>query len=223
MLVQCIIIGIIAVLCIIPSMYYHYYYLNNNKKPERISTLMKSMGTSVYFILLNAVVGGVLIFISIKENASWVVCLRQQLVMSIAAIVAAIDFKVKKVPNVLVAALLLVWIVFLFISVSSGADFSAIGSRLVQALGGFLTGGLILFVCMLISRGGLGAGDVKLIAVLGLFYGMIGILNILFYSCLFAAVISIVLLAAKKLHMKDSVPMTPFILMALFTYTIMSI
>lgn len=216
-------IGIIAILSIIPSMYYHYYYLNDKQKPQNVGVLIRNKWITAYFTIFCAAAGIMLIVISVKENASWAVCVRQQLVMYISSLIAAIDYKVKKVPNVLVAALLLVWMLFLGISAVMDSSFSMLGSRLLQALGGFLTGGFILLVCMLLSRGGIGAGDVKLIAILGLFYGMIGILNILFYSCLFAAVISIVLLVAKKLRIKDSIPMTPFILMALCTYTIMSI
>ncbi len=223
MIIQCIAIGIIALLSIIPSMYYYFYYLTDKQKPENIQILLRNRWVTLYFAVFAAAAAAMLIYVSVKENASWIVCIRQQLVLSVAAVIAAIDFKVKKVPNFLAAVLILVWMVFFIIHIIAGEGFSTLGQRFLQALIGFLTGGIILLVCMLVSRGGIGAGDVKLIAVLGLFYGMIGILNILFYSCLFAVVISVFLLVAKKLKLKDSVPMTPFILMALCTYTIMSI
>ena len=207
----------------IPSLYYRYCYLHESQKPEKIQILLTEKKSGIILTLLNLAVGVMMIVLSIKNAASWQVVLEQQILLHVLIAAAGIDYSVKKIPNILVAVMLLVWIVFLGIDFVQDPDFSSIGTRLLQALGGFLTGGIILLIFMLLSRGGVGAGDVKLVAVLGLFYGMIGILNILFYSCLFAAIISIILLVAKKLRLKDTVAMSPFILMAVSAYNLMSI
>ena len=53
-------------------------------------------------------------------------------------------------------------------------------------------------------------GDIKLFAVLGLYFGY-DIINLMFFSFLCTAIYSIYLLLFKKKKKKDSVPMGPFI------------
>lgn len=52
---------------------------------------------------------------------------------------------------------------------------------------GFLLGGMLAFFCYLLAGGGLGAGDVKLVAVMGAYLGR-RILETMFVSFLLAAV-----------------------------------
>lgn len=64
----------------------------------------------------------------------------------------------------------------------------------VSACSGALLGGGLLFLVRLLSRGGLGGGDVKLAAALGVWTGLSGILPALFCAFLLGSVWSIVLL-----------------------------
>ena len=78
-----------------------------------------------------------------------------------------------------------------------------------------------MLICMLLSRGGVGAGDVKLIAAIGLYYGLAGVLSILMVTLIFAAIFSIVMLATKKAKMKSTLPMAPFIFIGLSIHNIL--
>jgi len=75
----------------------------------------------------------------------------------------------------------------------------------------FLGAGLFFLVLYLLSRGGLGGGDVKLAAALGLWLGWPGAALAVFLGSLIGSVISISLIALKKKNRKDPIPYGPFL------------
>ena len=62
----------------------------------------------------------------------------------------------------------------------------------------------------------MGLGDVKLIAALGLFFGSSNILANTIISFLIGAIISIILIIAKKKKINEYIPFGPFIVIASF-------
>jgi leader peptidase (prepilin peptidase)/N-methyltransferase len=79
----------------------------------------------------------------------------------------------------------------------------------------FLAVGLFLAI-VIISRGGMGGGDVTLIGALGFVLGVKNILLNIFLSFILGAIISMVLLAAKIKTRKDPIPFGPFIVLGFF-------
>ena len=83
-------------------------------------------------------------------------------------------------------------------------------------IGGALGLGFPLLVSWIfyLLRGqiGLGGGDIKLYAVLGLYLGPVGVMQNIFLSCFLGAVIGIVLISAKVIKKENPIPFGPFIL-----------
>lgn len=79
---------------------------------------------------------------------------------------------------------------------------------------GAILGFLFLQLIAVVSRGGMGGGDIKLFALLGIMFGWKGILLLLFLSSLFGSIIGVVLLATKKVQRKEFIPFGPFIVIA---------
>jgi len=77
---------------------------------------------------------------------------------------------------------------------------------------GFMVSGGLFLLCYLVSRGAMGAGDVKLMAVLGYFIGGKFIYGTIFLIVVIAAVYNIIRLLFKKVGMKQEVPFAPFVL-----------
>ncbi|MFC2948649.1 prepilin peptidase [Virgibacillus sediminis] len=77
-------------------------------------------------------------------------------------------------------------------------------------LGGAL-GLLITSAIIIISRGGMGAGDMKLFGVLGLILGVEMLMVAFFLSCMIGAVIGFILLAFKVVGRRQPVPFVPYI------------
>ena len=76
--------------------------------------------------------------------------------------------------------------------------------------GGFICGGILLVVAI-VSRGGMGGGDIKFAAALGLWLGCKMALFGLFLAFIFGGVVSCVLLILRINGRKDMIPYGPFI------------
>ena len=76
---------------------------------------------------------------------------------------------------------------------------------------GFLLAGVVFLAVYLISRRGLGGGDVKLMAVAGLYLGFGGVLPAMLYGSVLSALTALVLIARKKIKPRDSIPLVPFL------------
>ena len=82
---------------------------------------------------------------------------------------------------------------------------------LVDSLLGIALGGGIFLVIILVSRGGMGGGDMKLGGMLGAFLGWKVALLALFIAVLLGGTFAIVLLLSGARGRKDAVPFGPFL------------
>lgn len=86
---------------------------------------------------------------------------------------------------------------------------------------GMIAGGgifllIALFSLLVYRKVGMGMGDVKLMAVLGLFFGFANIVQVFVFSFFIGAIISIFLLITKIKKSDDYIPFGPFIVIASF-------
>ncbi|HZX47258.1 MAG TPA: A24 family peptidase [Clostridia bacterium] len=122
--------------------------------------------------------------------------------MPVLLVTAIIDIRERIIPDSLVV-----------FGLASGTVFAlAGGSRFLRdALLGAVIGGGILLAIALVSKGGMGWGDVKLSAVIGLFLGWQSTLVTLYISFVSGGVFSLLLLLTGKKGRKDPVPFGPFL------------
>jgi leader peptidase (prepilin peptidase)/N-methyltransferase len=117
-------------------------------------------------------------------------------------VVAFIDLEHYIVPNKLVLFGLGAGVVFYFIS----RDISY-----ASALLGITAGSGFLLFLALVSRGGLGGGDIKLAAVTGLFLGWPLAPLSIFLGCCLAGLVGVFLILVKRKKRKDIMPLVPFL------------
>ena len=134
------------------------------------------------------------------------------------AVAACIDGKRRIIPLWLTRFGGVVALVYLFLLWLGGASL-----RSVLLYGGFglLLGGGVFLICALLSRGGMGMGDVRLFAVLGLFFGWQRMIALMFYTVLSIAVYGVVRLVQKKIDKHTTVPIGPFALIGLVLTTLL--
>ncbi|WP_077367729.1 prepilin peptidase [Anaerosalibacter sp. Marseille-P3206] len=138
------------------------------------------------------------------------------IIFSILLVISFIDFKFQIIPDSLNILILIFAIIFKILQYTlydiSPNIFNSI-------LGLIISGGLFLLIAIL-SKGGMGGGDIKLIGVLGFILGIkFSLLNI-FLSFILGAIISIFLLLFKIKGRKDPIPFGPFICIAFMIVTI---
>jgi len=136
--------------------------------------------------------------------------LLQSVLITIFGYIATVsDIKTRRVPNALVLTMLTVWVVtmapYLF------WDTNAAIILLKDAVIGFISAGLLFMLIYLISRKGVGGGDVKFMAAAGLYIGFANIVGAMFYGSVFAGLTALVLLMLKKIRRKDTMPLIPFL------------
>ena len=79
------------------------------------------------------------------------------------------------------------------------------------ALVGLLSGGVIFYVIAVLSRGGMGGGDIKMMAMVGSFMGWKSTLLTTFAGSLLGSCVGIFLMVVKGKGRKTKVPFGPFL------------
>lgn len=91
---------------------------------------------------------------------------------------------------------------------------------LANAFLGVLAGGGVVWLVVILSRGGMGFGDVKLNAMVGAFLGWpAGIYN-LFVGAILGSMVGIFLLVTGKKSRKDAIPFGPYLVLGAFILTL---
>ena len=126
-----------------------------------------------------------------------------------------IDYKYQIIPNRLNMTIFEVGLASTFISGLFNMNL------ITNALLGMLFGGGVFLIITLIGgliagKEAMGFGDVKFMAALGLYFGIINIIVISLMAFLLAAIISIFLLVTKIKKKSEYIPFGPFIVIASF-------
>lgn len=129
----------------------------------------------------------------------------QAFIMSIlfsALLVASmIDFKWKIIPNGIVIFIFIVGIInVIFFS-----------KTYIDSLIGFFAVSTILMIINILTKGQMGMGDVKLMAVCGLILGWQQILLALMIGSIIGSIVGLTLIALKKTSRKEQIPFGPYL------------
>mgnify|MGYP000330213919 CR=1 FL=1 len=100
-----------------------------------------------------------------------------------------------------------VWAAFL-LGLGTGA---ALPGALLPGLYGALAGAVVFCAIVLASRGGMGFGDVKMAAVMGLFLGWRALPVALFVAFVAGGLVAAALLLTRRKQRKDALPFAPFL------------
>ncbi len=127
----------------------------------------------------------------------------------------AVDMKSQIIPNETNFIGFLVGIVYAYIRFVID-DMQGVDSLLGMVAGAGIFLLIALLALILYRRVGMGMGDVKLMGMLGLFFGFANTIQIFVLSFFIGAIVSIFLLLTKIKKSDDYVPFGPFIVVASF-------
>lgn len=135
--------------------------------------------------------------------------LLREMIMVFGYVAAVGDAREKRIPNQLVGAMLGAWILVmvpqLFFHISQSIPI------LLSSLFGAGMAGLVFFTVYLVSRHGLGGGDVKFMTAAGLYLGINGVMPTMLTGSILAAVTGVTCIALKKMDRKGTLPLVPFL------------
>jgi leader peptidase (prepilin peptidase) / N-methyltransferase len=124
------------------------------------------------------------------------------LLTSTLLIVALIDIDHKIIPNIITLP---------GMAIGLGLSLWALPITPLTSLLGLLTGALLFYLIAIVSRGGMGGGDIKLIAMIGAFLGWQGALFTIFSGALIGSLVGGGLMLLGRKGRKDKVPFGPFL------------
>jgi leader peptidase (prepilin peptidase) / N-methyltransferase len=119
------------------------------------------------------------------------------------AAAARVDLQERIIPDKLVAAGALAGVVTLFVNRNT--------SMLSAFLGMAAAGGL-LWILSYVTKGGIGLGDAKLFACVGLYLGLERVLTAMLFSTLLSGLTGLILIVANFKNRKKTIPFAPYIL-----------
>lgn len=139
-------------------------------------------------------------------------------IIGLLLLIAFVDYKVQLIPNEFLAVGLVIRIVILGVEVL--VDFAkALISIKLEMIGCVM----MLLMCALlrvISRKGVGMGDIKLLAIFPLFLGIPGCFEAAFYAMIVIFIQACICLLTHKKDKKDVLPFAPAILIGVLMWTI---
>ena len=162
---------------------------------EKISILypITELATGFLFVLSYHTFG-----LSIELMISLLLC-------SMLVIVLVTDIKYMLIPNKVLLFFLPIFIILRIIEPLT---------PWWSSIGGAFIGTSIIAIIILVSRGGMGAGDMKLFGVLGIVLGVKHVLLAFFLSCIIGSVVGVLMLLLKVIKRKQPVPFGPYIVIA---------
>lgn len=143
------------------------------------------------------------------QNPDFASLLRGIGIIIFGYIIAQEDLKNKIVKNEILKKMLLYWAGMMSVMVLYNPEEGT--KLLLQSIVGFLVSGAIFLAVYLMSGKGLGGGDVKFMAVAGLYIGYAYVIPAMLLGTTFAALVGGILILTKKIDRKSTMPLVPFL------------
>lgn len=135
--------------------------------------------------------------------------LLREMIMVFGYVAAVGDARRKQIPNRLVGAMLGAWVLVMVPQLFLHTEQTV--PILLSALFGAVLAGAVFLTVYLVSRHGLGGGDVKFMTAAGLYLGLNGVMPTMLTGSVLAAVVGVTCIALKKMDRKGTLPLAPFL------------
>lgn len=139
---------------------------------------------------------------SVWQASNWIVVGMALAATGILLCIAIVDFRVGRIPDVLVLALLVLAV----------AQIAVLARPTWQAalLGAAFAGGLF-FLLRVISRGAMGLGDVKLETTVGALVGYPAVVGAMFTGVVIGGLVALMLLLTRRVNRKTPIAYGPYL------------
>lgn len=122
--------------------------------------------------------------------------------VSVLIVVAGIDAKHRIIPDLINYPGIVVGVILAVFRVHIS---------LTESVVGFLAGGGLFFLILILTRGGMGAGDMKFMAFVGTILGFRDTLLTVFFGSILGSFYGLGLILGKRAGLKTAVPYGPFL------------
>lgn len=158
----------------------------------------------------------IFLFTFLSFGVSWIT-LTSVFFCSILIILAFIDIDFKIIPNGVILTGLIAGIFFILLELIFKISFlstkGTILTKFLSSLYGLFIAGSFFFIITLFFPKGMGGGDIKLAALIGLFLGWQKTIVGLFSGIIIGGIFAVILLAFRLKGRKDPIPFGPFLVL----------
>lgn len=176
-----------------------------------VHTLMAEMLYRKYGMAKYKVIVRLIAVMSVGACMLWI---HQSLTMVALGVlltyISIVDYTIQKIPNTMVLYLLVIKLIDMVVTKEKWLETSL----------AFVLFLIVMAILYRFSKGGLGAGDVKLIAVLALYLGLEQTCIVLILACGLIIFYALLRWLFKKHHWQSSVPMAPFVLVGYIAHSV---
>ena len=171
----------------------------------RDKDLMIKMSPAFCTLIMLVTIGMTLCTVLIKKDT----ILATQIALSVPLLMlaSAIDIKTHMAPNWIFYSLLIFGIPGI---VGCFFPFN-LQELLINKIGGFIGGFLLLLISSLVSKGGIGMADIKIMAAVGLIFGLNTVFIGQIIGFFIAVIVSVIKIAAKKATKESKIPLLPYL------------
>ncbi len=194
-------------------------YYDNGKTFKVNKITLQSWKEAILLIAIIVSIYSVVVMYYWFYKMSFVFILKRLCLFSILWPIAITDYQEYRIPNKLILSGVALRLVVLVLELILAFD-NMLSSLIDAGIAIFGTV-IVCIACMLISRGSLGMGDLKLMILIASFIGVQGIFYSMFLSLFVSFVVSVVLLIIKIKKRTDAIPFAPFILVGTFASMIL--
>lgn len=121
------------------------------------------------------------------------------------------DYRERRIPNVFPATIAIAAILLLGLGVLLKQEGAV--AYITTGVVASVACGLILVVTAVITKQGIGAGDIKLICAIALIAGVYTVMGTLFFGVVLCSIYAIIVLLLRKKSASSAVPFGPFLLL----------
>lgn len=167
----------------------------------------------ILMTIMVAVLGGWCGFLLGRNALDWIIAAKLLIAVFCVTGSACVDYLEHRIPNVYPAFLALASLILLTVGYFTGQE-GSIG-YITSSVFACIVCGLALIATALMTKGGIGAGDIKLLCAVALAGGVEIVIYTIFVGMTSCAIISGLLLLLKKKTIHDFMPFGPFMYLGL--------
>ena len=175
----------------------------------------------LYFVVMViAQIGLAVTFGTLYEANSIIFSLKRMLLLAVLWAVAYTDFYQHRISNMVLLVGLIGWAALKLGEFVT--DQSVFREYLITecVYAGVII--VLLLVIRFITKGGIGMGDIKLLALMGLLEGSGGLMGSIMFSCIVIFVIAVILMITRRKNRKDELPFAPALLLGSYLSIILT-
>ena len=202
---------VLSVLLITLGYAYTCFYFNGVKWNNISFACLKPSKNKILYVV--GAVSIVALLIGLFETVYNLSMIPQVKLLSLVLVmipIAAVDLRVQKIPNNLILTAIAIRVIIYIAEFCISIPYAV--TILKDNLLGAVIIGAFFLILLLVFKNSIGMGDIKLFAVMGLYQGVWGAINSVFFSLLVSFVLSIGLLVTKRKGRKDTISFGPCIL-----------